>query len=156
VQSELSLWSRQDEKDILPTCSELGIGYLAYSPLGRGFLTGTVTTVEHLDAKDTRKNHPRFKEENIRQNWRIAQSLKVLAEKKGVTPAQLALAWVLHQRSDIVPIPGSKQLKRVQENMLSAQKRLTEEELLSLNRIAPEGSTQGERYPAMNLAHIDR
>jgi aryl-alcohol dehydrogenase-like predicted oxidoreductase len=156
VQSELSLWSRQDEKDILPTCADLGIGYLAYSPLGRGFLTGTVTSVDHLDAKDTRKTHPRFNDENIRKNLRIAQALQEIAKGKGVTPAQLALAWVLHQRADIVPIPGSKQIARVKENLQAAQIELTAQELDALSHIAPEGATQGDRYPPMNLAHIDR
>ena len=156
VQSELSIWSRQDERDILPACRDLGIGYLAYSPLGRGFLTGTVTTTEHLDEKDTRKNHPRFNAQNIQKNAHIAQSVQAMATQKGVTAAQLAIAWVLHKGQDIVPIPGTKSIQRVKENMAAADVVLTPADMAALDSIAPIGVTQGDRYPAMNLNHIDR
>lgn len=156
VQSELSLWSRQDELDILPTCTELGIGYLAYSPLGRGFLTGTVKSIEHMDAKDTRKSHPRFNDENIQKNSHIAQKIQELAQKRQVTSAQLAIAWVLHKSSNIVPIPGSKSLSRVKENIKAADISLSEEDIKELNDIAPHGAVQGERYPDFNFVHIDR
>ena len=156
VQSELSIWSRQDELDILPTCRELGIGYLAYSPLGRGFLTGTVKSIENMDAKDTRKSHPRFKDENIKKNFHITQKIHDLALKKGVTSAQLAIAWVLHKGMDIVPIPGSKSIERVKENIKASEIVLSEEEIDLLNQIAPTGAVQGERYPDFNLVHIDR
>jgi aryl-alcohol dehydrogenase-like predicted oxidoreductase len=156
VQSELSIWSRQDERDILPACHELGIGYLAYSPLGRGFLTGTVTTTENLDDKDTRKNHPRFNAENIKKNAHIAQSVQAMAAQKGVTAAQLAIAWVLSKGHDIVPIPGTKSIQRVKENIAAANIVLTSSDITALDSIAPIGATQGDRYPALNLTHIDR
>jgi aryl-alcohol dehydrogenase-like predicted oxidoreductase len=156
VQSELSIWSRQDELDILPTCRELGIGYLAYSPLGRGFLTGTVKSIEKMDAKDTRKSHPRFKDENIKKNFHITQKIHDLAQKKGVTSAQLAIAWVLHKGMDIVPIPGSKSIERVKENIKASEIVLSQEEIHLLNQIAPTGAVEGERYPDFNLVHIDR
>ena len=156
VQSELSIWSRQDELDILPACHELGIGYLAYSPLGRGFLTGMVTTIDHLDGKDTRKNHPRFNAENIQKNAHIAQSVKNIANQKGVTAAQLAIAWVLYKGQDIVPIPGTKSIQRVKENIAAAKIVLSPAEMSELDSIAPIGATQGDRYPPMNLNHIDR
>lgn len=156
VQSELSLWSRQDEADILPTCRELGIGYVAYSPLGRGFLTGAVSGRDGLDAKDTRQSHPRFAAENLAENLKIADKLKALAAQIGVTPAQLALAWVLHKGQDIVPIPGTKSLARVRENIAAAEIVLGAEQMRALDAIAPIGSVKGERYPAANLAHIDR
>lgn len=156
VQSELSLWSRQDETDILPACRELGIGYVAYSPLGRGFLTGTVTGREGLDAKDTRQSHPRFAKENIGENLKLAEKLKAMAAKKGVTSAQLSLAWVLAKGKDIVPIPGTKSEARVRENVAAADIMLTDAEIRSLEEIAPIGATKGERYPAANFAHIDR
>lgn len=156
VQSELSLWSRQDEADILPTCRELGIGYIAYSPLGRGFLTGAISGRDSLDAKDTRQSHPRFAAENLAENLKIAEKLKALAAPMGVTPAQLALAWVLHKGQDIVPIPGTKSLARVRENIAAAEIVLDALQMRALEAIAPIGSVKGERYPAANLAHIDR
>ena len=156
VQSELSLWSRQDEADIMPACHELGIGYVAYSPLGRGFLTGAITGRDSLDAKDTRQSHPRFAAENLTENLNIATKLKAFAAQKGVTPAQIALAWVLHRGQDIVPIPGTKSYARVQENIAAADFVLSADDMRQLDAIAPLGTTRGERYPAANLAHIDR
>jgi len=156
VQSELSIWSRQDELDVLPACRELGIGYLAYSPLGRGFLTGMVTTIDTLDEKDTRKNHPRFNAENIKKNAHIAQSVQNMAKQKGVTAAQLAIAWVLNKGPDVVPIPGTKSIQRVKENIAAANIVLSPAEMSELDSIAPIGATQGGRYPQMNLIHIDR
>ena len=156
VQSELSLWSRQDEKDILPTCAELGIGYVAQSPLGRGFLTGNVDSRAGLDPKDTRQSHPRFSNENIVHNNRMSEQIKAMAKGKGVTPAQLSLAWVLHQGENVVPIPGTKTIARVIENIAASQIVLSADELKLLDEIAPVGSVKGERYPEVNLAHIDR
>jgi len=156
VQSELSLWSRQDENDILPTCLDLGIGYVAYSPLGRGFLTGNVDSRAGLDPKDTRQSHPRFSNENIVHNNRMSEQIKAMAESKGVTPAQLSLAWVLHQGENIVPIPGTKNISRVIENIAASKIALSADELKKLDEIAPIGSVKGERYPEGNLAHIDR
>ena len=156
VQSELSIWSRQDEVDILPVCRELDVAYLAYSPLGRGFLTGTVMSSLHMDAKDTRKNHPRFNDDNIKKNFHIALKIKDMAQAKGVTSAQLAIAWVLHKAPDIVPIPGSKNIERVKENIKAADVHLSDVDILELNQIAPLGVVEGERYPDFNLIHIDR
>jgi aryl-alcohol dehydrogenase-like predicted oxidoreductase len=156
VQSELSLWSRQDEADILPACRELGVGYTAYSPLGRGFLTGTVSGREGLDAKDTRQNHPRFAPENIAENLKLAEKLKALAAKKGCTPAQLALAWVLAKGNDIVPIPGTKSEARVRENIAAADIVLSSAEVKALEEIAPIGATKGDRYPAPMMKALDR
>lgn len=150
------MWSRQDEKDILPTCAELGIGYAAYSPLGRGFLTGNVDSRAGLDPKDTRQSHPRFSNENIVHNNRMSEQIKVMAKGKGVTPAQLSLAWVLHQGENVVPIPGTKTIARVIENIAASQIVLSADELKLLDEIAPVGSVKGERYPEVNLAHIDR
>ncbi len=156
VQSELSLWSRQDESDVLPTCRELGIGYTAYSPLGRGFLTGTVSGRETLDPKDTRQSHPRFAPENITENLKLAAKLKALAAAKGCTPAQLALAWVLSKGNDIVPIPGTKSESRVVENIKASDIVLSASEIKALEEIAPIGMTKGDRYPAANMKAIDR
>ena len=156
VQSELSLWSRQDELDVLPVCRELGIGYTAYAPLGRGFLTGTVSGREALDAKDTRQSHPRFAPENIGENLKLAAKLKTLAASKGCTQAQLALAWVLAKGKDIVPIPGTKTESRVVENMKAADIMLSAAEIKALEEIAPIGVTKGDRYPAANMKAIDR
>ncbi len=156
VQSELSLWSRQDELDVLPACRELGIGYTAYAPLGRGFLTGTVSGREALDPKDTRQSHPRFAPENISENLKLAARLKAMAAAKGCTPAQLALAWVLAKGNDIVPIPGTKTESRVVENIKAADIVLTATELKALEEIAPIGGTKGDRYPAANMKAIDR
>ncbi|MEO5770764.1 MAG: aldo/keto reductase [Burkholderiaceae bacterium] len=156
VQSELSLWSRQDEADIIPTCRELGIGYVAYSPLGRGFLAGAITGRDSLDAKDTRQSHPRFAAENLAANLDIAARLRAFAAQKGATPAQIALAWVLHRGQDIVPIPGTKSYARVLENIAASDIVLSADDMRQLDAIAPLGTTRGERYPAANLAHIDR
>ncbi|MSQ20639.1 MAG: aldo/keto reductase [Betaproteobacteria bacterium] len=156
VQSELSLWSRQDELDVLPVCRELGIGYTAYAPLGRGFLTGTVSGREALDAKDTRQSHPRFAPENIGENLKLAAKLKTLAASKGCTQAQLALAWILAKGKDIVPIPGTKSESRVVENMQAADIVLSAAEIKALEEIAPIGVTKGDRYPAANMKAIDR
>ncbi|MGE0314335.1 MAG: aldo/keto reductase [Lautropia sp.] len=156
VQSELSLWSRQDELDILPTCRELGVGYVAYSPLGRGFLTGTVTGRETMDAKDTRQSHPRFEKENIRRNLALAEKLKGVAARLGISAAQLALAWVLHKGTDIVPIPGTKSLQRLRENVGAAEVSLDAQVMQELEQIAPIGIATGERYPAASLVHVDR
>jgi aryl-alcohol dehydrogenase-like predicted oxidoreductase len=156
VQSELSLWSRDDEADILPACREMGIGYMAYSPLGRGFLTATVRGRDGLDAKDTRMNHPRFAPEHAASNARIADGLQAMAAARGLSAAQLALAWVLHQGNDIVPIPGTKSLARLRENLAAADVVLDAQALAALEALAPRGAASGARYPAAALAHIDR
>lgn len=156
VQSELSLWSREDEADVLPTCRELGIGYVAYSPLGRGFLTGAALSADQLDPKDVRRGMPRFASENATHNRMIADRLAEIATSKGVTPAQLALAWVLHRGQDIVPIPGTRSETRLLENLAAASISLTAQELKGLEEAAPPGFARGDRYGAPMMRTIDR
>jgi aryl-alcohol dehydrogenase-like predicted oxidoreductase len=147
LQSEYSLWSRECEDEALPVCRELGIGYVAYSPMGRGFLTGGLPPVETLPDYDARRVHPRFAEENREKNEAIVEALKIFAGKKSATPAQIALAWVLSRGEDIVPIPGTKRRKYLEENIRSADIKLSELELAELERLIPRGSAQGDRYP---------
>ena len=156
VQSEFSLWSRQDEADILPACRELGIGYVAYSPLGRGFLTGTVQSQDALEANDVRRTMPRFGAENIGHNLQLAKRLGELARAKGVTPAQLALAWVLAKGNDCVPIPGTRNAARVAENIKAADIKLAASDIRALEEVAPIGFVKGDRYGAMMMGAIDR
>ncbi|MEJ0014408.1 MAG: aldo/keto reductase [Actinomycetota bacterium] len=151
VQSEWSLWSRDIETDgVLNLVRELGIGFVPYSPLGRGFLTGAIKSFDDLAADDRRRIFPRFKEENFAQNLTIVDAVKKLATDKGVTPAQLALAWVLAQGADIVPIPGTRKVARLEENLASLDIKLTESDLEALNAAAPIGSASGDRYPDMS------
>ena len=156
VQSELSLWSRQDEADILPACRELGVGYVAYSPLGRGFLTGTVQAPDALEANDVRRMMPRFNADNIGHNMQIAKQLAELARAKGVTPAQLAIAWVLAKGDDVVPIPGSRSEARVKENIAAAEIKLSAAEIKALDALAPTTVVKGDRYGAAMMGAIDR
>src|SRR5207249_4657825 len=129
LQTEYSLWSRDPEADILPTCRELGIGFVAYSPLGRGFLTGRFRRVEDLPADDWRRNNPRFQGENFQRNLELVRRIEEMARAKACTPAQLALAWLLSRGNDIVPIPGTKQRARLEENVRALDIRLTSDEL---------------------------
>lgn len=147
VQTEYSLWSRDVEDDVLPAARELGITLVAYSPLGRGFLTGTVTDPEALDAEDFRRGNPRFQGENLRHNLSLVAAVRDLAAELGVTPAQLALAWLLHQGPGIVPIPGTKRLRYLQENIAAAQLTLQLQELARLEAALPRHSAAGSRYP---------
>jgi aryl-alcohol dehydrogenase-like predicted oxidoreductase len=156
VQSELSLWSRQDEADILPVCKELGVGYVAYSPLGRGFLTGSVDSPEALGPGDVRRMMPRFAEGNIERNRTRGEALGAFAAARGITPAQLALAWVLSRGEHIVPIPGTRSLKRLGENLAAARAALSAQDLERLDVLAPPGSTAGERYADPMMTHIER
>jgi len=156
VQSELSLWSRQDEADILPACRELGVGYVAYSPLGRGFLTGTVESSEKFEEKDVRRTMPRFTATNIDHNLQLVWRIGELARAKGATPAQLALAWVLAKGPDVVPIPGTRREARLVENLGAAEIRLTAGEIAGLEEIAKIGVVQGDRYGAMMMGTVDR
>jgi len=156
VQSELSLWSRQDEADILPACRELGVGYVAYSPLGRGFLTGTVQAPDALESNDVRRMMPRFNADNIGHNMQIAKQLAELARAKGVTPAQLAIAWVLAKGDDIVPIPGSRSQARVAENIAATEIALSAAEIKALDALAPATGVKGDRYGAAMMGAIDR
>jgi len=146
LQSEYSLWTRDHEDGSLPVCRELGIGFVAYSPLGRGFLTGTIPGPEALSADDFRRTNPRFQEENFRKNLALADRIQQMAGDKGCTPAQLALAWVLSRGEDIIPIPGTKRRTWLEENVAALEVTLTEEDRLHLETIAPRGVAAGERY----------
>ncbi len=156
VQSELSLWSRQDEADILPACRELGVGYVAYSPLGRGFLTGAVESSERFEEKDVRRTMPRFSAANLDHNLHLVWQLGELARAKGATPAQLALAWVLAKGPDVVPIPGTRREARLVENLAAADIKLSAADLKSLEEIAKIGVVKGERYGEMMMGTVDR
>ena len=151
LQSEYSLWERTVEPDILPVCRELGIGFVPYSPLGRGFLTGQVKRAEEYDQGDYRRNDPRYQGENFDANMRAVAVVKAIADRHGATPAQVALAWLLHQGDDIVPIPGTKRRDRLEENAGAASLRLSDADLRELDAAAPVGATAGPRYgnPAM-------
>ena len=155
VQTEWSLWSRDVEDNaVLATVRELGIGFVAYSPLGRGFLTGEIRSVDDLDQNDVRRSHPRFLGENFVKNLELVQRVKEIAQKKGVTPSQLALAWVLAQGSDVVPIPGTKRIKYLDENIDALQVELSPEDLQLINSAAPKGATAGDRYANMSNVNI--
>jgi aryl-alcohol dehydrogenase-like predicted oxidoreductase len=146
VQSEYSLWTRDPEADVLPTLRELGIGLVPYSPLGRGFLTGQITSTDNLDPDDFRRNNPRFAEENLRQNLRIVDEVRAVAAEVGGTPAQVALAWVLAQGDDLAPIPGTKQVHRLEENVGADKIQLSAAQLARLTAIRPPA---GDRYADM-------
>ena len=146
LQSEYSLWFRDNERDILPVCRELGISYVAYAPLGRGLLTGRIKTVDDLAATDRRRRHPRFQPENLAKNVRLVEELEAMAKGQGVTSAQLALAWMLAQGEDIIPIPGTNQVKNVEINAAAADIRLSGEKLARLSEIFAIGAGAGKRY----------
>ncbi len=154
LQSEYSLWTRDPEDEILATVRELGIGFVAYSPLGRGFLSGRITSPEDLDPDDFRRSNPRFQGENFDRNLELVERVREIAEEKDVTPAQLALAWVLRQGDDIVPIPGTKRVRYLEENAGAAEVDLGDEDLARIEEAFPKGATSGERYPDMST--IDR
>lgn len=146
LQSEYSLWTREHEDGSLPVCRELGIGFVAYSPLGRGFLTGTIEKPEDLAADDFRRANPRFEEGNLRKNLVLAGLIKQMAAQKGCTAAQLALAWVLDRGEDVIPIPGTKRRRWLEENIAALDVTLAAEDRLRLEAIAPKGVAAGERY----------
>ncbi len=154
LQSEYSLWSRDPEGEILDTLRELGIGFVPYSPLGRGFLTGQFAKPEDIPEEDFRRSNPRFQGDNFYRNLKLVDEIKALAQEKGATPGQLALAWVLSQGPDIVPIPGTKRTKYLQENVGAVDIMLTPEDLKRLDEIVPKGAATGERYP--DMSSIDR
>nr|WP_277990982.1 aldo/keto reductase [Alicyclobacillus mali (ex Roth et al. 2021)] len=154
LQTEYSLWSRDVEDEILPTVRELGIGFVAYSPLGRGFLTGAIRRFEDLPEDDYRRHSPRFQGENFKRNLDLVEKIERLASEKGCTPAQLALAWVMAQGEDIVPIPGTKRVKYLEENLRALEVQLTAEELREIDAIAPKGVAAGDRYPAASMRSI--
>jgi len=149
LQSEYSLWERGIEKEILPTLRELGIGFVPYSPLGRGFLTGTLQRAEELPATDFRHTQPRLQGDNFDANMRIVTAIRALGEAKGASPAQIALAWVLAQGDDMVSIPGTKRRKYLEENVKAVDIELTPADMEALNRAAPAGATAGARYAPM-------
>jgi aryl-alcohol dehydrogenase-like predicted oxidoreductase len=153
LQTEYSLWTRDVEERILPTTRELGIGFVAYSPLGRGFLSGRFGSPEEIPEDDFRRNNPRFQGENFERNMEIVDRVRALAEAKGVTPAQLALAWVHHRGSDVVPIPGTKRRHYLEENVAATEVELTDEDLSRLDEAAPPGATAGDRYPDMSTVN---
>jgi aryl-alcohol dehydrogenase-like predicted oxidoreductase len=147
LQTEYSLWSRDPEDEIIPTCRELGIGFVAYSPLGRGFLTGEIKSIDDFDADDYRRVSPRFQGENFAKNLHVVSRVREIASEKGCTPSQLALAWVLAQDQDIIPIPGTKRRKYLEENTAAIEVKLTPDELVRINDVLPRGSAAGARYP---------
>jgi aryl-alcohol dehydrogenase-like predicted oxidoreductase len=151
VETEYSLWSRDAETNVLPTCRELGIGYLAYAPLGRGFLTAAIKSPDSLLQKDRRHEHPRFTPENLRQNVALLAPIEKIAADRKCTPAQVALAWVHAQGDDIVPIPGTKHRSYLEQNIAALDIALTDEELDALTRAFPIGITAGTRYPAKQM-----
>jgi aryl-alcohol dehydrogenase-like predicted oxidoreductase len=155
LQTEYSLWTRDPEDEILATCRELGIGFVAYSPLGRGFLTGQFRKFEDLRADDYRRFSPRFQGENFQKNLDLVKRVEEIAREKGCRPSQLALAWVMAQGNDIVPIPGTKRRKYLEENAAAADLKLTEHDLRRLNEVFPSGAAAGPRYPEhmMNLVN---
>jgi aryl-alcohol dehydrogenase-like predicted oxidoreductase len=155
LQYEYSLWSRDPEAEVLPLAHELGIGFVPYSPLGRGALTGTIKAVDHLDDDDFRRRQPRFHEENLAQNVDLIERVEAHAAEKGITPAQLALAWVMAQGDDVVPIPGTKRVRYLEENAAAAAVELTEVELADLEAAFPHGATAGDRYPDMTRVNIE-
>jgi aryl-alcohol dehydrogenase-like predicted oxidoreductase len=154
LQTEYSLWSRDSEDEILPTCRELGIGFVAYSPLGRGFLTGAIQSIDDLDADDYRRFSPRFQGENFQRNLDLVTRIGELAADKAVTPAQLALAWVLAQGEDIVPIPGTKRRSRLEENVGAVDLELGDDELREIADALPEAV--GQRYPEAMMQTVGR
>ena len=156
IQSEYSLWTRDPEDGVLATCRELGIGFVAYAPLGRGFLTGRFRKTTDIEAGDRRHDHPRFHEENFVRNLGIVRRLEKIAAAKGCTLAQLALAWLLSRGTSIVPIFGAKHVPYVEENVRAVDMNLTADEILALDAAAPKGTTAGPRYPESGLATPNR
>ena len=156
LQSEYSLWTREPEDEILPTCRELGIGFVPYSPLGRGFLTGQIKRFEDLPEGDYRRTAPRFQGENFQSNLDLVQRVGEIAREKHCTPAQLALAWVLAQGEHIVPIPGTKRRKYLQENIGALDIGLTNDDLARINELSPRGAAAGSRYPEAMMKLVGR
>jgi aryl-alcohol dehydrogenase-like predicted oxidoreductase len=156
LQTEYSLWSREPEEAILPTVRELGIGYVAYSPLGRGFLTGQIKRMQDLPEGDYRHNAPRFQGENFQRNLDLVAEVERIAADKGCTPAQLGLAWVLGRGDDIVPIPGSKRRTHLEDNAKALQIQLSADELARIDRILPPGAAAGDRYPPASMQALNR
>ena len=154
LQTEYSLWSREPEEALLDVCAELGIGFVAYSPLGRGFLTGTVTGPDSLSPKDRRHDMPRFQGENLQGNLRLLDTLRTLAAREGCTPAQLALAWLLSRRDFVVPLPGTKQRRWLEENATAVDLTPSPETLDALDQAFPAGAAMGTRYPEAQMKRV--
>jgi aryl-alcohol dehydrogenase-like predicted oxidoreductase len=156
LQSEYSLWTRDPEQGVLATCRRLGIGFVPYSPLGRGFLTGAFTRPEDFEPDDYRRHSPRFQGENFYKNLELVQKVKDLATQKGCTPSQLALAWVLAQGEDLVPIPGTKRRKYLEENLQALDVSLTDGDLKALEAVFPQDAASGPRYPEAMMKLLNR
>jgi aryl-alcohol dehydrogenase-like predicted oxidoreductase len=156
LQTEYSLWSRDPEDGLLPTVRELGIGFVPYSPLGRGFLTGQIKSIDDLDPDDYRRFSPRFQGENFQKNLALVAEIEAIAKDKGCAPSQLALAWVLAQGEDIVPIPGTKRRKYLELNAAALEVRLSPEELARIDRVIPPGAAAGTRYAAPQMGALNR
>jgi aryl-alcohol dehydrogenase-like predicted oxidoreductase len=151
IETEYSLWSRDVEKDVLPACRELGIGYMAYAPLGRGFLTATIKTLDALLPKDRRREHPRFAPDNINRNAELLKPIETVAAAKKCTPAQVALAWALAQGVDVVPIPGTKHRNYLEQNCAALEVKLSADDIEKLKQAFPPGVTAGTRYPEKQM-----
>ncbi|CAN5646256.1 hypothetical protein BH11MYX1_BH11MYX1_51140 [soil metagenome] len=156
LQTEYSLWTRDPEDGLVAACRELKIGFVPYSPLGRGFLTGQIKKFEDLAADDYRRLSPRFQGDNFAKNLTLVERVTSLAKQKGCTPGQLALAWVLAQGEDMVPIPGTKRLEYLEENLAAEGVTLTAQDLAALDEIAPKGAAAGTRYPEAMMAAVNR
>ena len=156
LQTEYSLWSREVEDEILPTVRELGIGFVPYSPLGRGFLTGRIRSIEDLETDDYRRFSPRFQGENFAKNLKLVDEINAMAREKGCTASQLALAWVLAQGDDIVPIPGTKHVKYLEENIAALDVKLAPADLARIDRVLPPGAAAGTRYPEQGMRTVNR
>ena len=156
LQTEYSLWTREPQTDILPVCRELGTGLVAYSPLGRGFLTGTFQKPEDFAPDDFRRHSPRFQGENFERNLQLVEKVKEIATQKNCTPAQLALAWLLVQGEDIVPIPGTKRRERLEENVRAVEIELNSDDLRRIEEVAPIGAAAGTRYPEAIMHTVNR
>lgn len=156
LQTELSLWSREPERELLPLCRELGVAFVAYSPLGRGFLTGAIRRADDLAPDDWRRQNPRFQGENLQKNLLLADAIEALAREKGCRPAQLALAWVLSRGEHVVPIPGTRRIERLIENAAALAITLSPDDLARIDAVAPPGAAAGTRYTEGGMAALNR
>ena len=156
LQSEWSLFTRKIEEEIVPTARDLGVGIVPYSPIGRGLLAGALTSPDDLAENDTRRRHPRFERENLEANLKLVERVREIAEEAGCTPAQLAIAWVLDQGDDVVPIPGTKRVRYLEENVAAAEIELSEEQLERIDQAVPAGAWRGERYAPAMMAQVEK